>query len=211
MTETERMDPELRELVGTLDALSSDEAEEAKYLLIGRGPAIVPGLAASLADLTGPGKVLAVEVFSALGDRRACPGLITLLDEDDGIARRAGGEDDRWNAVRFSRPRRWPQPPPRILAPARHRHCSSPPRPGPASTWRQTASRAGHSSIQHDPTRYEHAPSFPPRSARSPAPSVLSGWSARYLPGERRWPPSRPGISPALLCQVKGRGFRSDG
>lgn len=45
--------PDLRrELVGTLDALSSDEAEEVKYLPIGRGPAIVPGLAASLADLT---------------------------------------------------------------------------------------------------------------------------------------------------------------
>ncbi len=92
LIENERVDAELNSLMAALDAPSADEAEEAKYLLIERGPDIVAGLAACLPGLTGPGKVLAVEVFAALGDRTACTGLITLLDEDDDIAREWAAE-----------------------------------------------------------------------------------------------------------------------
>jgi hypothetical protein len=64
----------------------------ASALLIERGPAIVPDLSASLPDLADAGRVLAVEVFTALGDRRAGPGLTRLLDYDDGIAREWAAE-----------------------------------------------------------------------------------------------------------------------
>jgi HEAT repeats len=70
------------DLIGDLD-YPDGRGEDAKFELISRGADVVPYLAARVAGLERLGKLLAVEVFEALGDPRACPSLIALLRDDD--------------------------------------------------------------------------------------------------------------------------------
>lgn len=71
------------DLIGELNYSSDGRGEEAKVELISRGIEVVPELAALVGGLERLGKLLAIDVFEALGDPRACSSLIALLRDDD--------------------------------------------------------------------------------------------------------------------------------
>jgi hypothetical protein len=74
-------------LISRLDDPSASIAQDAKHALIGQGSDVVPELAAALTGLRRYGKLSAIEVFAACGDRRAGPALIGLLSDRDTTVR----------------------------------------------------------------------------------------------------------------------------
>jgi hypothetical protein len=66
---------------------TTDIAEEAKDALIAQGTVVIPGLAAALPGLDRFGKLSAIEVFAAYGDRGAGPALVGLLSDADTTVR----------------------------------------------------------------------------------------------------------------------------
>jgi hypothetical protein len=71
------------DLIGELNYSSDGRGEEAKFELISRGVEVIPELAARVLGLERLGKLLAIDVFEALGDQRACSSLMALLRDDD--------------------------------------------------------------------------------------------------------------------------------
>lgn len=74
-------------LISRLDDPSTDIAEDAKYALIGQAADVIPELAAALTSIGRSGRLSAIEVFEASGDRRAGPALIGLLSDADTTVR----------------------------------------------------------------------------------------------------------------------------
>jgi hypothetical protein len=74
-------------LISSLDDPLTDIAEDAKGALIGRGAAVIPEFAAALPGLGRFGKLTAIEIFEAYGDRRAGPALVGLLNDADTTVR----------------------------------------------------------------------------------------------------------------------------
>jgi hypothetical protein len=74
-------------LISSLDAPSADIAEDAKRALIAHGAAVIPQLAAALPGLDRFGKLSAIEVFEACGNRQAGPALMGLLSDGDTTVR----------------------------------------------------------------------------------------------------------------------------
>jgi hypothetical protein len=74
-------------LVSRLDDPLTDIAEGAKHALIAQGTRVIPELAAALPGLDRYGKLSAIEVFEACGDRRAGPALVGLLSDADTTVR----------------------------------------------------------------------------------------------------------------------------
>jgi hypothetical protein len=74
-------------LISRLDDPRTDIAEDAKYALISRATDVIPELARALPGLGRFGKLSAIEVFEAYGDRRAGPALIGLLTDADTAVR----------------------------------------------------------------------------------------------------------------------------
>ena len=81
------MTTDIGALISRLDDPSTDIAEDAKDALIGRGADVIPELAAALTSLARSGRLSAIEVFEACGDRRAGPALIGLLSDADTTVR----------------------------------------------------------------------------------------------------------------------------
>lgn len=74
-------------LISRLDDPTTDIAPDAKDALIRQGADVIPELAAALTGLGRYGKLSAIEVFEAYGDRRAGPALIGLLSDADTTVR----------------------------------------------------------------------------------------------------------------------------
>ncbi len=83
MGETTAVAISVGDLIGELNYSSDGRGEEAKFELISRGAEVVPELAARVVGLERLGKLLAIDVFEALADTRACSSLIALLRDDD--------------------------------------------------------------------------------------------------------------------------------
>jgi hypothetical protein len=66
-------DPEVEQLIRDLSEPTGDAAEEAKFGLTSLGPRVVEPLIAAVRTLNRLGKLLAIEAFDELGDRRADP------------------------------------------------------------------------------------------------------------------------------------------
>jgi hypothetical protein len=77
---------EIQGLIHELDESFGGVADEAEYSLIKLGPEVVGRLVAAMPSL-GHGKVFAINVLEALGDRRAGPILIDLLDDENDLVR----------------------------------------------------------------------------------------------------------------------------
>jgi hypothetical protein len=78
---------DIRALISRLDDPLMDIAEDAKDALIARGTVVIPELAAALPGLDRFGKLSAIEIFEACGDRRAGPALVGLLSDADTTVR----------------------------------------------------------------------------------------------------------------------------
>jgi HEAT repeats len=74
-------------LISRLNDPSTDIAEDAKDALIAQGAVVIPELAVALPGLDRFGKLSAIQVFEACGDRRAGPGLVGLLSDADTTVR----------------------------------------------------------------------------------------------------------------------------
>lgn len=81
------MTTDISALISRLKDPSTDIAEDAKHALIGQGTRVIPELAAALPGLDRFGKLSAIEVFEACGDRRAGPALVGLLSDADTTVR----------------------------------------------------------------------------------------------------------------------------
>jgi hypothetical protein len=79
-------DAEIARLIHDLDESYGGVADEAEYSLIKLGPEVVGPLIAAIPSL-GHGKVFAINVLEAVGDRRAGPVLIDLLGDKDDVVR----------------------------------------------------------------------------------------------------------------------------
>jgi hypothetical protein len=86
------MDATLAQLVGELDAASTEVAEEAQHTLIARGPAVLDAVIAAVPRFASFGQLCAIEVFSALGDPRPGDVLIDLLDSESATVRQWAAE-----------------------------------------------------------------------------------------------------------------------
>ncbi|MFI1579809.1 HEAT repeat domain-containing protein [Embleya sp. NPDC020630] len=78
--------------VGELDADSGEVAEDAQAALIALGPQVLDQLIAAVPELASFGQLCAIEVFTALGDRRPGDALVYLLGSDDGVVRQWAAE-----------------------------------------------------------------------------------------------------------------------
>jgi hypothetical protein len=74
-------------LISRLDDPATDIAEDAKYALIDQGADVIPELAAAVTSLGRSGKLSAIQVFEACGDRRAGPAVIGLLSDAETTVR----------------------------------------------------------------------------------------------------------------------------
>lgn len=81
------MTTDISALTLRLDDPSADIAEGAKHALIAEGAVVIPQLAAALPGLDRFGKLSAIEVFEACGDRQAGPALVGLLSDADTTVR----------------------------------------------------------------------------------------------------------------------------
>jgi hypothetical protein len=79
-------DADIGRLIHDLDDSYGGVADEAEYSLIKLGPDVVGPLIATIPSL-GHGKVFAINVLEAVGDRRAGPSLIDLLDDENDLVR----------------------------------------------------------------------------------------------------------------------------
>lgn len=73
-------------LISRLDD-PSDISADAKDALIAQGTSVIPELAAALPGLDRFGKLSAIQVFEAFGDRRAGPVLVELLSDAETTVR----------------------------------------------------------------------------------------------------------------------------
>jgi hypothetical protein len=73
-------------LISRLDD-PSDISADAKAALIAQGTSVIPELAAALPGLDRFGKLSAIQVFEAFGDRRAGPALVGLLSDAETTVR----------------------------------------------------------------------------------------------------------------------------
>lgn len=86
------METVIAQLVRSLDADSSEVAEEAQYSLIDLGPQVLDQLIEAAPHLTPFGQLCAVEVFSALGDPRPEDALVAMLSSDGPVVRQWAAE-----------------------------------------------------------------------------------------------------------------------
>src|SRR5947207_12424573 len=75
------MDAADRRAIEDLGADDTDIAEGARYWLERRDRSVVPHIVARLPDLGTQGRLLAIQVFEAIGDPSACPGVLLLLND----------------------------------------------------------------------------------------------------------------------------------
>ncbi|MEU7890533.1 HEAT repeat domain-containing protein [Microbispora bryophytorum] len=76
------MTEDILRLIGLLDHDSTDSAEDAKAELISIGVGVIQPLIAEVPSLRRYGQLSAIEIFEQLGDTRATPVLIDLLDSE---------------------------------------------------------------------------------------------------------------------------------
>ncbi|MFD8695172.1 HEAT repeat domain-containing protein [Kitasatospora purpeofusca] len=81
------MNSTIAQLVGELDADSSEVAEDAQYALIAMGPDVLAQLTAATPRLGVFGQLCAIEVFTALKDPRPGSLLIDLLESGNATVR----------------------------------------------------------------------------------------------------------------------------
>ncbi|MET7622291.1 hypothetical protein [Streptomyces sp. NPDC005408] len=86
------MDGTIAQLVGELDADSSEVAEDAQHALIAMGPDVLDKLIAAVPGLGPFGQLCAIEVFTALQDPRPGDVLIDLLDNKNSTVRQWAAE-----------------------------------------------------------------------------------------------------------------------
>jgi HEAT repeat protein len=74
---------DLQDLILDLNHLDKSKKEEAYDVLIGMGVGVVPALVEDFELIAGPARLLVIRAFGEIGDTRAVPLLLALMQTDD--------------------------------------------------------------------------------------------------------------------------------